>query len=140
MSPDEFELASDFIETAEVTDYDWSVTLTTQDSHSIMENLFDEWISQIEQEDGATDWVRVTEPGDGGSFSLHVFIGGRQKTHRYKWKCLWEELAGGEARTRYMGETDRLRGLLRYFVLKRYFGFKTKSRWKASLNIKGWNE
>ena len=36
MSPDESELASDFIEKAEVTDYDWSVTLTTQDSHSIM--------------------------------------------------------------------------------------------------------
>lgn len=140
MSPDEYDLASNFIEKVEVTDYDWSVTLTTHDIHPIMEKLFDEWISQIEEEDGATDWVRVTEPGDGGSFSLHVFIGGRHNTHRYKWMRLWEELTGGEARTRYMGDTDRLRGLLRYFVLRRYFGFKTKSSWKANLNIKGWNE
>jgi hypothetical protein len=141
MSPDEYELASKFIETAQVSDYDWSVTLTAQSQlYQIVEDWFDEWISQIEEEDGATDWVRVVEPADGGSFSLHVFIGGRHNTHRYKWMSLWTELTGGTARSRYMGETDRLRGLLRYFVLKRYFGFKTKSRWKANLNIKGWNE
>jgi hypothetical protein len=81
-----------------------SVTLTTQDTHPIMEHLFDEWISQIEVEDEATDWVGVAEPGDGGSFSLHVFIGGRQKTHRCKWMRLWTELTGGAARSRYMGK------------------------------------
>jgi len=140
MSPDEYDLASNFIETVEVTDYDWSVTLTTEDIHPIMEQLFDEWISQIEEEDGATDWVRVVEPADGGCFSLHVFIGGRHNTHRYKWMRLWTELTGGTARSRYMEETDKLRSLLRYFVLKRYFGFKTKSSGKANLNIKGWNE
>jgi hypothetical protein len=141
MSPDEYELACKFIESVEVTDYDWSVTLTAQNPlYQIVENRFDEWISQIEEEDGATEWVRVTEPGDGDSFSLHVLIGGRENTHRYKWMLLWEELTGGEARSRFMGESERLRGLLRYFVLRRNFGFKTESRWKPELDIKGWDE
>jgi hypothetical protein len=140
MSPDDYELAVQFIDAFDAADYDWSVTLTTQGLHSVVEDYFDEWISKIEQEDGATEWVRVTEPGDGNSFSLHVFIGGRENHRRYKWMCLWEELSGGSARSRFMGDTERLRGLLRYFVLKRYFGLKTRSRWKRQLNIKGWNE
>jgi hypothetical protein len=140
MSPDEYELAVQFIEAFDAADYDWSVTLTAQGLHSVIEDDFDEWISQIEQKDGATEWVRVTEPGDGNSFSLHVFIGGRETRRRFKWMCLWGELSGGNARSRFMGDTERLRGLLRYFVLKRNFGLKTHSEWKRQLNIKGWNE
>lgn len=141
MSPDEYELASAFIETAQASDYDWSVTLTAPGMlNQILEIRFQEWISRIEEEDGATEWVRVTEPGDEDSFSLHVFIGGRDKTHRYKWLRLWEEMTGGQARSRFMGDTDRLRGLLRYFVLRRHFAFKAQAKWKSELDIKGWNE
>ena len=140
MSPDEYDLASNFIETVQVTDYDWSVTLKAEYlPYPLLENRFDEWISQIEEKDGASEWVRVTEP-DGDFVSLHVLIGGRQNTHRYKWMRLWEELTGGEARSRYMGDNERMRGLLRYFALRRKFGFKTKSRWKPELHIKAWNE
>jgi hypothetical protein len=141
MSPDEHELASHFIETVQVSDYDWSVTLKA-DAVVLgsLENNFDEWMLQIEEEDGATRWVRVTEPGDGNSYFLHVLVGGRHSTHRYKWMRLWAELTGGEARSRYMGDTERLRGLLRYFVLRRNFGFKVHSQWQSELHIKGWNE
>jgi hypothetical protein len=141
MSPDEYEIAAGFIETVQMDDYDWSVTLTARSfALSDVKNSFDEWISQIEEQDGATRWSRVTEVGGEYSFSFHVFIGGRHNTHRYKWMCLWTELTGGEARSRYRGETERLRGLLRYFVLKRNFGFKVRDSWGSNFDIQGWNE
>jgi hypothetical protein len=57
--------------------------------------------------------------------------------HRHKWMRLWEEIGGGEARTRFLGDTDKLRGLLRYLVLRRDCGFKNKSLIGPEIYFKG---
>lgn len=141
MTTDEYELAAKFIDTVEASTYDWSVTLTTHRLiYPVVKMHFDAWISRVQSEDGATDWLRVTEPGDDDSISLHVFIGGRRWRYRGKWMRVWEELSGGTARTRFLGDTERLRGLLGYFVLRRFFAFKTRSKRGRDLDIKGWSE
>jgi hypothetical protein len=62
MSPDEYDIAAGFIETVQMDDYDWSVTLTARSvALSVVKDSFDDWISQIEEQDGATKWCRVTE-------------------------------------------------------------------------------
>jgi hypothetical protein len=139
---DDYEKFLTWVESVSAREFDWFVTLTVPfaSCEADTDQAFDEWIAAIENKDGATKWARVAEKGDGNSFQLHVLIGGRNQTRRAKWMRAWEESTGGEAHSRRPRNTEELRGLLRYLVVRRECGFRSKSPWGPNVSFRGLNE
>lgn len=131
-----------YLEQITADDFDWFVTLTIPFAfrEDATDAEFDKWIAEIEDEDDATRWARVAERKDAYDFELHVLIGGRRDTRRYKWMRAWEERTGRKARSRRLGDTEKLRRLLRYLVERHGCGFRAKELWGTEISFRGLNE
>ena len=95
----------------------WFGTLTFRDYPTLnrANSLFKKWISEIEKEDGTSDfrWFRVTERGAfNDNIHFHVLVGGLRKGSKWPWIFRWEELAGGSSIAYYF----RSGGAARYVV------------------------
>lgn len=93
----------------------------------------------IEEKDGATRWARIAELGPGTEFQLHVLLGGRDNTRRYRWMVEWEELTGGSARSRRLVDADKLRGTFNYLVQRRNCGFRSHGVGRGDIHFAGWS-
>jgi hypothetical protein len=125
-----------------IDEFDWFVTLEMPWAarESDADGVFDGWISALETDDGISRWARIAERGDGDSLKLHVLIGGRESKLRYKWMCLWRERTGGDAYSRRLDDTKKLRGLFEYLVDRRGCGFSSKDTWGSRISFRGMYE
>jgi hypothetical protein len=136
----DYESFMEFLEQVCARDYHSFLTLTTEATltEGFADCLFIPWISRLEESGGASDWIRIAERRAEDSFDLHVLFGGRRQSSRYTLLRSWEAQAfARQARIRRLGETDELRGLIQYLVLRRGCGFRARGLWGGVIGIKG---
>ena len=79
------------------------------------DDVFDQWISEVQDEDGAANfhWFRVTELGaNRDHLHFHVLVGGLKNGSKWPWSVRWNELAGDCIISYY----SPFRGALRYLL------------------------
>lgn len=140
MTPDEDRDFHEFVETVRSEEYDWFVTLTLPvgSGETQADEYFDTWISAMEEVDGTRNfrWVRIAEQKD-DSIQLHVLIGGRDTHRRWEWMEGWRRdvAEGGDASSRRIPETPKLRNLLKYLVLRLGCGVWVQDKRRRTLRV-----
>jgi hypothetical protein len=98
--------------------WNWFATLTFRGypPTSKANRLFDQWIREVEQNDGGNGfrWVKVAERGaNGDNLHFHILVGGLRTGRALPWVSRWNGIAGEAQIESFNPDKNALRYMLK---------------------------